>query len=57
MTVLRRQAVTPARAPEVERFVKELAAENRAFWVGRDVRLDPGAPPVALLSQIRHRVR
>jgi hypothetical protein len=56
VTVLRRQAVTPARAPEVERFVKELAAENRAFWVGRDVRLDPGAPPVVLLSQIRHRV-
>ncbi len=42
---------------KVERFVKELAAENRAFWVGRDVRLDPEAPPKVLLSQIRYRMR
>lgn len=45
------------RDPEVERFVKELAAENRAFWVGRDVRLDPDASPDALRSQIRYRMR
>ncbi len=47
----------PTRDPEVERFVKELAAENRAFWVGRDVRLDPLAPPSVLLPQIRYRMR
>lgn len=47
----------PTRDPEVERFVKELAAENRAFWVGRDVRQDPDAPPHVRLSQIRYRMR
>ena len=47
----------PTRDPEVERFVKELAAENRAFWVSRDVRLDPDAPPHVCLSQIRYRMR
>jgi len=40
-----------------ERFVGELARENRAFWAGRDVRLDPQAPPERLLSQIRYRMR
>ncbi len=45
------------RDPEVERFVKELLAENRAFWVGRDVRQDPDAPPHVRLSQIRYRMR
>ena len=40
-----------------ERFVRELARENKAFWAGRDVRLDPQAPPEALLSQIRYRMR
>lgn len=47
----------PSRDPEVERFVKELAAENRAFWVGRDVRLDPEAPSHVRLSQVRYRMR
>ncbi|MBI4608146.1 MAG: ferritin-like domain-containing protein [Candidatus Rokubacteria bacterium] len=47
----------PPRNPDVERFVKELAAENRAFWVDRDVRLDPGAAPELLLDQIRYRMR
>ncbi len=41
----------------MDRFVKALAAENRAFWVDRDVRLDPEAPPEVLLSQIRYRMR
>ncbi len=40
-----------------ERFVKELALENRAFWAGRDVRLNPDASPEVLLSQIRYRMR
>ena len=40
-----------------ERFVRELARENKAFWAGRDVRLDPQAPPETLLSQIRYRMR
>jgi len=43
--------------PDVDRFVKELGAENRAFWAGRDVRLDPAAAPPLLLSQIRYRMR
>jgi len=43
--------------PDVERFVKELAGENRAFWASRDVRLDPDAPPELLLAQIRYRMR
>lgn len=47
----------PSRDADVERFVKELARENRAFWASRDVRLDPGAPPDALRSQIRYRMR
>jgi ferritin-like protein len=40
-----------------ERFVKELAHENQAFWARRDVRLDPDAPSKVLLSQIRYRMR
>ena len=51
-----RHAMCPV-DPGVDRFVKELAAENRAFWVGRDVRLDPAAPPPLLLAQIRYRMR
>jgi len=47
----------PTRDPEVERFVKELATENRAFWVDRDVRLDPRAHREVLRSQIRYRMR
>jgi uncharacterized ferritin-like protein (DUF455 family) len=47
--------VTPQAA--ADRFVQELAAENRAFWAGRDVRLDPQAPPETLLAQIRYRMR
>lgn len=43
--------------PDVDRFVKELGAENRAFWASRDVRLDPAAAPPLLLSQIRYRMR
>ena len=43
--------------PAVDRFVRKLAAENRAFWVDRDVRLDPAAEPPVLLSQIRYRMR
>lgn len=38
-------------------FVEELAAANRAFWVGRDVRLDPDAPPGRRLVQVRARMR
>lgn len=40
-----------------ERFVGELARENKAFWASRDVRLDPQAPADTLLSQIRYRMR
>jgi uncharacterized ferritin-like protein (DUF455 family) len=40
-----------------EEFVGELARENKAFWTGRDDRLDPQAPPDTLLSQIRYRMR
>ena len=38
-------------------FVRRLAEENRAFWVGRDVRLDATAPPAVRLAQIRYRMR
>jgi rubrerythrin len=37
--------------------VRGLAAENAAFWAGRDVRLDAGAPPATRLEQIRYRMR
>lgn len=43
--------------PSIDRFVRELAAENKAFWASRDVRLDPAAPPPVLLTQIRYRMR
>ena len=43
--------------PFVEQFVKALVQENQAFWVGRDVRQDPEAPPEVRLSQIRYRMR
>lgn len=43
--------------PSVDRFIRALARENRAFWVDRDVRLDPKASPEGLLSQIRYRMR
>jgi uncharacterized ferritin-like protein (DUF455 family) len=42
---------------DTREFVRELAAENQAFWVGRDVRLDPSAPPESRLAQIRYRMR
>jgi hypothetical protein len=38
-------------------FVRTLAAENAAFWTGRDVRLDATAPPDARIEQIRYRMR
>ena len=38
-------------------FVRELAAENEAFWVGRDVRLADDATPETRLAQIRYRMR
>ena len=38
-------------------FVRTLADENAAFWKGRDVRLDPAAPPARRLQQIRYRMR
>jgi hypothetical protein len=38
-------------------FVRELAAENAAFWRDRDVRLDPDAPSAVRLEQIRYRMR
>ncbi len=40
-----------------EDFVRRLAQENKAFWADRDVRLDPGASPEVLRSQIRYRMR
>ena len=38
-------------------FVRALADDNRAFWVGRDVRLDAEAPRAMRLEQIRYRMR
>jgi hypothetical protein len=38
-------------------FVRALAADNAAFWAGRDVRLDAAAPPAVRLEQIRYRMR
>jgi tRNA isopentenyl-2-thiomethyl-A-37 hydroxylase MiaE len=38
-------------------FVRALAGENAAFWVGRDVRLAATAPPAVRLEQIRYRMR
>jgi hypothetical protein len=42
---------------EAREFVRELAAENAAFWRERDVRLDSAAPPAVRLEQIRYRMR
>ncbi len=42
---------------DVREFIRELAAENAAFWQERDVRLDPTAPPAVRLEQIRYRMR
>lgn len=42
---------------DAREFVRALADENAAFWRGRDVRLDPGAPPPVRLAQIRYRMR
>ena len=38
-------------------FVRDLARENAAFWRGRDVRLDPAAPPAVRREQICYRMR
>jgi hypothetical protein len=38
-------------------FVRILGEENAAFWRGRDVRLEPGAPAAVRLRQIRYRMR
>jgi len=38
-------------------FVRDLAQENAAFWRGRDVRLDPAAPPAVRREQICYRMR
>ncbi len=46
-----------AEDPFTEGFVRELAAENKAFWADRDARLDPAASPPVLHSQIRYRMR
>ena len=46
-----------AGASDARRFVGELGAENAAFWDGRDVRIDPAAPPAARLAQVRYRMR
>ncbi|MBI3625332.1 MAG: ferritin-like domain-containing protein [Candidatus Rokubacteria bacterium] len=49
--------MTRIRDSGAERFVKELAQENEAFWAHHDARLDPDAPRDVLLSQIRYRMR
>jgi len=38
-------------------FVRDLAAENAAFWRGRDVRQDSDARPPVRLAQLRARMR
>ncbi len=38
-------------------FVRALAEDNAAFWRGRDVRLDAGAPSEVRRRQIRYRMR
>jgi uncharacterized ferritin-like protein (DUF455 family) len=38
-------------------FVRDLAAENAAFWVGRDARIDPAASAETRLAHIRYRMR
>lgn len=42
---------------ETKEFVRQLAEDNRAFWLGRDVRLDPAAPHGILERQLRYRMR
>jgi len=42
---------------ETKEFVRQLAEDNRAFWLGRDVRLDPAAPRGVLERQLRYRMR
>jgi tRNA isopentenyl-2-thiomethyl-A-37 hydroxylase MiaE len=42
---------------QTREFVRDLADANAAFWKGRDVRLDPGAPADRRLQQIRYRMR
>ena len=42
---------------DAREFVRVLAAENAAFWTGRDARLDASAPPATRLEQIRYRMR
>ena len=46
-----------AGASGARQFGSALGAENAAFWDGRDVRLDPAAPPAARLAQVRYRMR
>jgi uncharacterized ferritin-like protein (DUF455 family) len=38
-------------------FVRALAADNAAFWRGRDVRQDPHAAPAVRVAQLRARMR
>jgi hypothetical protein len=42
---------------DTREFVRALAADNAAFWSGRDVRLDLAAPAARRLEQIRYRMR
>ena len=42
---------------EAREFVHGLAADNAAFWNGRDVRQDPDALPAVRLAQLRARMR
>lgn len=47
----------PQKDQATEHFVRNLADDNKAFWVNRDVRQDPDAPPEIRLKQIRYRMR
>ena len=42
---------------ESREFVRALAEDNAAFWVGRDVRQDTAAPADVRLAQLRYRMR
>ena len=42
---------------ENREFVRALAEENAAFWVGRDVRQDPAAVAEVRRAQLRYRMR
>ncbi|MGH7389794.1 MAG: ferritin-like domain-containing protein [Candidatus Rokuibacteriota bacterium] len=44
-------------ATDPREFVRALGAANAAFWRGRDVRLDPAAPPAVRREQVRYRMR